>query len=50
MRNARVVWSDDPRLNEPALTAVSQWLWKPGTLKGEPVDTEFSVTIQFNVH
>ena len=40
LRNPRVVKSDDPRLNQPALDAVSRWIWTPGLQDGVPVDVE----------
>jgi TonB family protein len=36
-------------LSEAAVAAVKQWLFKPGTLKGEAVDVIFNVTINFSL-
>jgi protein TonB len=47
LRDPRVKESDDARLSPIALAAVSQWVWKPGTLDGQPVDAEFHVPITF---
>jgi protein TonB len=49
LRNARVVRSDHPQLEPLALDAVSRWIWRPGTLRGEPVDAEFTTTVTFSL-
>jgi protein TonB len=49
MLDPRVTWSSDPRLEDPALAAVRQWHFRPGTVKGEPVEVLFSVDIKFSV-
>jgi TonB family protein len=36
-----------PALNGAALQAISQWTFEPGRLHGEPVDVEFSLTVNF---
>jgi TonB family protein len=36
-----------PELNGAALEALSQWTFEPARLHGEPVDVEFSLTINF---
>lgn len=49
LRNAHIVASDDPRLNQPALAAVSRWIWSPGLQDGQAVDVEFSTKISFSI-
>jgi TonB family protein len=49
MRNPHVVRTDDPRLNQPALNAVSRWLWRAGLQNGEPVDVEFTTEVRFRL-
>ncbi len=49
IRDARVVGSDFGAFEQPALAAVQQWLFAPGTLHGEPVDTIFELTVKFEV-
>lgn len=48
LRNIKVVSSDNQRLNQAALDAVSQWIWQAGKQNGEPVDVEFTTTVSFN--
>lgn len=43
------VLSGDPILAEAALAAVKTWKYKPWMLNGEPVQTEFPVTIKFHM-
>jgi periplasmic protein TonB len=49
LRNPRVVRSDDSRLNQLALEAVSRWIWSPGLQDGKPVDVEFTTQVHFSV-
>jgi periplasmic protein TonB len=49
IRDARVVGSNFGAFEQPALDAVQQWLFAPGTLHGEPVDTIFDLTVKFEV-
>ena len=49
IRDARVVGSNFGAFEQPALDAVQQWLFTPGTLHGEPVDTIFDLTVKFEV-
>ena len=49
LRNPRVIRSDDSRLTQLALEAVSRWMWKPGLLDGQPVDVEFRTQVRFSV-
>jgi TonB family protein len=36
-------------LNETAIAAVEQWLYKPATLEGEPVPVYYNITISFHL-
>jgi TonB family protein len=49
LRNPHVVRSDDPRLNQLALDAVSRWIWKAGLIGGEPTDVEFTTEVYFGL-
>ncbi len=49
IRDARVVGSNFAAFEQPALDAVQQWLFAPGTLHGEAVDTIFELTVRFEV-
>ena len=49
LRNPRVVRTDDPRLNQLALDAVSHWLWRAGLQNGEAVDVEFTTEVRFRL-
>ena len=42
--------SGDKRLMDAALTAISQWRYRPATLGGEPVETQIIVSIDFELH
>jgi len=46
--NIRVIKSLDPGLDQNAITAVSNWQFKPGTKDGQPVAVY--ATIQLNFH
>ena len=50
LRNPRVVRSDDSRLNQLALDAVSRWIWKPGLMAGQPTDVEFRTEVHFGLN
>ncbi|HKO58455.1 MAG TPA: energy transducer TonB, partial [Thermoanaerobaculia bacterium] len=43
IRDPRVVRSSFAAFNQPAIDAVSQWRFAPGTLHGHPVDTYFEL-------
>lgn len=47
VRDAQVVTSSHPAFNEPALAALRQWRFSPGVYHGQPVDTYFELTINF---
>jgi TonB family protein len=49
IRDVHVVNSTFSAFEQPAIDAVQQWLFAPGTLKGEPVDTIFELTVKFLV-
>ncbi len=46
--DAKVDKSTDPAFERPALEAVKQWKFEPGTRKGEPVQFRMRVPITFN--
>ena len=46
--DAKVDKSTDPAFEKPALEAVKQWKFEPGTRKGEPVQFRMRVPITFN--
>jgi TonB family protein len=48
LRKPHVIRSDDSRLDQLALDAVSRWTWKPGLQDGKPVDVEFTMTVTFH--
>lgn len=50
IRDPRVVRSSFAAFNQPALDAVSQWRFAPGTLHGRAVDTYFELTVTFTLH
>jgi TonB family protein len=47
--NMDVVSTSDPRLNQAALDAVSQWRYQPTLLNGQPVETLTSIDIRFEL-
>lgn len=46
--DAKVDKSTDPAFERPAIEAVKQWKFEPGTRKGEPVQFRMRVPITFN--
>ncbi len=51
IRNLRLIaQTPDASVNVAALTALSQWTFKPGTLDGEPVDVIFNITMNFRTN
>lgn len=50
IRDAHVVKGSFAAFEQPALDAVRQWVFSPGTLGGKPVDTIFDLTVTFQVH
>ncbi len=49
IRDVRVVASTFGAFEQPAIDAVQQWLFSPGTLNGQAVDTIFELTVRFQV-
>ncbi|HEY8130302.1 MAG TPA: TonB family protein [Thermoanaerobaculia bacterium] len=49
IRDVRVVTSTFGAFEQPAIDAVQQWLFAPGTLNGQAVDTIFELTVRFQV-
>ena len=47
VRDAEVVTSSFAAFNEPALNALQQWRFAPGSFRGKAVDTWFELTIRF---
>lgn len=47
IRDAEVVSSSFGAFDAPALEALRQWKFAPGSLHGKPVDTWFELTIRF---
>ena len=47
VREARVIRSAHPSLDEEALKAVKLWVYKPATWKGRPVSVYLTVTTTF---
>jgi protein TonB len=47
VRDAHIVRSSFSIFDEPALTALRQWKFAPGSLRGRPVDTWFELTVSF---
>jgi protein TonB len=47
--NPKVVNSVDPRLAKAALDAVSQWVYQPSLLNGEPVETLTAIHVEFQL-
>jgi len=49
VRNPVVAQSDNPAFDEPALKALRQWKFQPGTVDGRPVSTRMKVPIIFQL-
>jgi protein TonB len=49
IRDVRVISSTFGAFEQPAIDAVQQWLFAPGTLNGLPVDTIFELTVRFQI-
>lgn len=49
IRDVRVVTSSFAAFEQPAIDAVQQWLFAPGSLNGQAVDTIFELTVKFQV-
>jgi TonB family protein len=49
IRDARIVRSSFGAFEQPAIDAVQQWEFTPGTLHGQSVDTIFALTVTFQI-
>ena len=49
VRDPEVLTSSWSAFNDAVLQAVSQWTFEPGTMRGQPVDTWFELTVKFQV-
>jgi TonB family protein len=49
VRSVRVIGSPNPDFAAAAVAAVRQWLYKPATLGGDPIDVCIAVRITFNL-
>jgi periplasmic protein TonB len=49
VREVSVARGTHPLLDQAAVEAVRQWLFRPGSLNGEPVDTIFHLTVRFDL-
>lgn len=49
IRDVQVLRSTFPAFDQPAIDAVRQWTFAPGTLHGRPVDTTFFFTVNFTL-
>jgi protein TonB len=50
VREAHVVKSSFGAFEQPALDAVQQWVFRPGTLNGQPVDVIFELNVKFQIN
>lgn len=50
IRDAKILQSSFAAFEQPALDAVRQWQFAPGTLNGQPVNVQFNLTITFHVN
>jgi protein TonB len=50
IRDAHVVGSSWEPFEKPALDAVQQWIFKPGVLNGQAVNTLFELKVTFTLH
>lgn len=50
IRDAHVVGSSWGVFEKPALDAVNQWVFKPGSLNGQAVNTLFELRVTFTLH
>lgn len=50
VRDAKVIQSAGPLLDESALVAVRRWLYRPATCAGVPVPTETIVTVTYKIY
>jgi TonB family protein len=50
IRDAKIVQSSFAAFEQPALDAVRQWEFAPGTLNGQPVNVQFNLTVSFHMN
>jgi TonB family protein len=50
IRDAKVLQSSFAAFEQPALDAIRQWEFAPGTLNGQPVNVQFNLTISFHLN
>ncbi|HKS25035.1 MAG TPA: TonB family protein [Thermoanaerobaculia bacterium] len=50
IRDAKVLQSSFAAFEQPALDAIRQWEFAPGTLNGQPVNVQFNLTVSFHVN
>jgi protein TonB len=50
VRDAKVLQSSFAAFEQPALDAIRQWEFAPGTLNGQPVNVQFNLTISFHLN
>lgn len=50
LRNVAVLRSSSPLFNDAAMTAVQQWKFTAGSMRGRPVDTIFELKIVFKLN
>jgi TonB-like protein len=48
IQNLRLLRSVDPCIDAAVLSALQQWKFRPGTLKGKPVDVFYDVTVHIH--
>jgi periplasmic protein TonB len=49
VRDAEIISAALPPFNDAVLAAVTKWRFRPGTLRGRPVDTYLNLTVNFSV-
>ncbi|HEX7153531.1 MAG TPA: TonB family protein [Thermoanaerobaculia bacterium] len=47
VRDPEIIMSSYPPFNDAVLGSLRQWRFAPGTLRGQPVETWFELTVQF---
>ena len=50
IRDAHILRSSHAVFEQPALDAIRQWQFAPGTMNGVPVNVQFDLTVTFNIH
>ncbi len=50
LSSIRVLKSMGQEMDEAAMSAVSQWMYKPTLLNGEPAEVSTDITVSFNLH